>query len=80
MTPSQFYAFVDGYTKNVEMESNKKNTELYNLASLIRVAVWEKKMPAFDDVFKSKNNEPMTDDQMYSVVQSLNALFGGNSV
>ena len=53
---------------------------IYNLAALIRAAVWSKHMPKYNSVFpeKKKEKKEMTDEEMYRSVLALNALFGGN--
>ena len=66
--------------EKLEYERQMRNADIYNLAALIRTAVWGKHMPKYDTVFrKTSRKREMTDEEMYSSVLALNALFGGNS-
>lgn len=66
--------------EKLESERQMRNADIYNLATLIRTAVWGKHMPKFDTVFrKTSRKKEMTDEEMYSQVLALNALFGGST-
>ena len=52
---------------------------IYNMAALIRSAVWSKHMPKYSSVFPEKKKKEMTDDEMYRSVLGLNSAFGGNT-
>lgn len=80
MTPSQFYAWTESVIKKQEDEMRLRQAENYNLAALIRMAVWSKHMPRYESVFRhSRKKKEMTDEEMYSAVSALNKLFGGES-
>lgn len=80
MTPSQFYAWTNGYLEKLENDRQLRQADIYNLAALIRAAVWSKHMPKYESVFhRNRKKKEMTDEQMYSAVLALNAMFGGES-
>lgn len=79
MTPAQLRVYADAFVENVKLERKREERRIYNLAALIRVMVWAKHPPRFENVFPEEPEEhkPMTDEQMFDQVKALNALFGG---
>jgi len=82
MTPVELNLYARAAAKRQREEQRLSQANLYSLAALIRSMVWSKHPPSYEKVFpdKSKNQEEMTDDQMYATVRALNALFGGEEV
>lgn len=39
--------------------------------------VWAKHAPSFESVFPDKAHKEMTDEEMYNMARSLNAMLGG---
>lgn len=62
----------------LEEEDERKKAGIYNLAALIRTAVWGKRMPDYEQVFRRKQKE-MSDEAMYASVLALNAMMGGRT-
>lgn len=78
MTPRQLQLACDVYAQAKKEEIRMQSARIYSLASLIRTAVWGKRMPAFDRVFpEDKKKKEMTDEELYEQVRALNKLFGG---
>lgn len=82
MTPAQVTTYARAYSKCLDAEQSRRNVDLYNLAVLIGSVTLAKNPKSFGDIFPEqvKPKEDMTDEQMYSQVQMLNALFGGKEV
>lgn len=80
MTPASFYAYTAGYLGQEktarEADIEIQNAMVYHLASLVRVAVWGKRMPKMQPVFK-KERRQMTDEEMYKNVCALAKALGG---
>ena len=80
MTPGELNLAVKAYGERLRLEQRMAAASNYNLACLIRTAVWGKRMPKFEQVVgsdKPKAKKNMTDDEMYAVVKALNRAFGG---
>ena len=82
MTPAQVTVYAEAYGKRRTDAQRRRNVDLYNLAVLINSVTLAKHPKSFEDIFPEqvKPKEDMTDEQMYSTVQMLNALFGGEEV
>lgn len=80
MTPAELTLCADAYKKRMQAEQELISAQNYNLANLIRAAVWAKHMPSFDKVrpAKKKEKKSMTDEEMFKKVQALNRMFGGS--
>lgn len=78
MTPGEFSAYVRGWVKEQQEQQDLKKANLYALAVMVRAAVWEKRMPAYEKFFGTKKTEkPMSDEEMYQAVLAMNRAFGG---
>lgn len=83
MTPLQLILAGEAFVSMREAEQERTQANIYLLSSLIRTAVWGKRLPKYDRLFK-KEEEPkpktktMTDRQLYDAVLALNAAFGGS--
>lgn len=75
MTPRELHLWAEAYLDRNRRAERDKKTEIYNLAGLIRVMVWAKHPPRFQEVFPDKTE--MDDDEMYETVRALNRLMGG---
>lgn len=78
MTPAAFNAWATGYVKTLKEDEERQKAGIYNLASLIRTAVWGKRFPDYEQVFPSSKKE-MSDEAMYAAVCALNAMMGGST-
>lgn len=79
MTPVELNACARAYGRRQEAQRREKQSDIYNLAALIREMVWAKTAPSFERVFSdtAKTADKMTDEAMYAAVRALNAAFGG---
>ena len=78
MTPRQLQLACSAFSDARKTDLRLSSAKIYSLASLIRTAVWGKKMPAFDRVFPEENKKKvMSDEELYEQVRALNKLFGG---
>lgn len=79
MTPGELNACARAYGRRQEAQRREKQSDIYNLAALIREMVWAKTAPSFERVFPENAGtaKEMSDDAMYAVVRALNAAFGG---
>ncbi len=79
MTPVELNACARAYGRRQEAQRREKQSDIYNLAALIREMVWAKSAPSFERVFPENAGtaKEMSDDAMYAVVRALNAAFGG---
>lgn len=67
----------DGYGKRQTKRTNELIYLAWNAAALSRV----KEMPKLEDLYvKDKIARPQTDDEMFAMVQMLNAAYGGEVV
>lgn len=82
MTPVELNICARAYGEHRKAEQKIAQANIYSLAALIRPMVWAKRPPSYDQVYpdKEKKQKEMTDEQMYDMVKSLNALFGGEEV
>lgn len=78
LTPAQFYIYVKTCVDSAAQQRKATNADVYNLASLVRVAVWGKRMPKYEAVFQSAKKRNMSGDDMFKFVSALNASLGGN--
>ena len=80
MTPAQLNVYAR--TRGELLAARQRVTEanLYNLAALIRGAVWGKHgLPPFEKAFrKEAPARAMSDEELFRQVQVLNKLFGGD--
>ena len=79
MTPVELNACARAYGRRQEAQRREKQSDIYNLAALIREMVWAKTAPSFERVFPENAGtaKEMSDDAMYATVRALNAAFGG---
>lgn len=79
MTPVELNLYAEAYGARQERRQKLAQANIYALATLIRSMVWAKKPPSYEESFPehSSAGETMTDEQMYTMVRGLNALFGG---
>lgn len=79
MTPVELNACARAYGRRQEAQRREKQSDIYNLAALIREMVWAKSAPSFERVFPENAGtaKEMSDDAMYATVRALNAAFGG---
>lgn len=79
MTPVELNACARAYGRRQEARRREKQSDIYNLAALIREMVWAKTAPSFERVFPENAGtaKEMSDDAMYATVRALNAAFGG---
>ena len=83
MTPVELNIYARAYVSRRKEEQKITQSNLYSLAALIRLMIWSKHPPSFERAFLDsppKQQDQMTDDQMYAMVKGLNALFGGEEV
>jgi len=75
MTPFEFSLYVKAYNKRIKYEQDERVTQAYLTAYWQRV----NKMPKLQDVLQNKQQQKnqMTDKQMFNMVKSLHAAFGG---
>lgn len=79
MTPAAFNAYVRGYLDDMESRQQMQTALNYQLAGMIRSAVWAKHMPRFEAFTPKKKKKVMTDEEMYQSVLALNAALGGDA-
>lgn len=78
LTPAEFYAMAEGYSKRNLKRKNELTELAWSTAYLSRV----KEMPELENIL-IKDLKPVkeqTDEDMLTVVKSLNAAFGGEVV
>lgn len=84
MTPVELNLYARAYAEQRKQEQKVQIANIYSLAALIRSMVWAKHPPSFERAFPGvlaeKQQNEMTDNQMFAVVKGLNALFGGKEV
>lgn len=83
MTPVELNIYARAYVSRRKEEQQITQANLYSHAALIRAMIWSKHPPSFERVYpdsQPKQQDQMTDDQMYAMVKGLNALFGGEEV
>lgn len=82
MTPAQLNIYARAFTQRHQDEQKLTQANIYSLAALIRPMVWSKRPPSFEKAFPGLKQKPkqMSDDEMYSQIKRLNALFGGEEV
>lgn len=83
LTPAVFRAFIDGYFDRQKEQADLQRVQNYNLAVMIRSAVWAKiQMPDYSHFCKEGGDDGkpkiMSDEQMYQQVLALNAALGGS--
>ena len=79
MTPAAFHAYVQGYLKEQETQQTMTAAQNYRLAVMVRSAIWEKRMPAYETFAPKQQRRAMTDEEMYQSVLALNAALGGKT-
>lgn len=72
MTPRQLKLAADVF----EDKREEQRVLIYMQAVLNSRFVWQKRIPKYEKIFKSKQ-KAMTTDQMFAMVKILNAQFGG---
>lgn len=78
MTPAELNLCAKAYGARQERRQKQAQANLYALAALIRGMVWARNPPSYEDAFPERSAEKdMTEEQMYAMVQGLNALLGG---
>ena len=81
MSPRELKIFADAFRARMVDEARIKRAEAYQLASLIRTAVWEKRMPSYETIFPDDHErKEMTDEEMLEQARALNRAFGGSEV
>lgn len=83
MTPVELNIYARAYVSRRKEEQKITQANLYSHAALIRSMIWSKYPPSLERVYpdsQPKQQDQMTDDQMYAMVKGLNALFGGEEV
>lgn len=84
MTPAELSLVCDAHIARKKAEQEAANSNIYNLAGLIRMAVWGKKMPKYDSIFEpekeKKEKKAMSDDEIFAAVCALNLAFGGKVI
>lgn len=83
MTPVELNIYARAYVSRRKEEQQITQANLYSHAALIRAMIWSKHPPSFERAYpdsQPKQQDQMTDDQMYAMVKGLNALFGGEEV
>lgn len=71
MTPRQFAAYANGCIERREDDQKLAQVNIYNLACLVKSAVWGKHMPKYSKAFpdaKMRRKEAMTDEEMFAAV------------
>ena len=65
----------------MDIRERAEKANIYNLSALIRVAIWGKRMPKYEQVFRGKRSRrKMSDEEMYNTVLALNGKWGGSEV
>nr|WP_325212934.1 hypothetical protein [uncultured Oscillibacter sp.] len=77
MTPAELNLYAGAFTERRREEQRLTQVNIYSLAALTRAMIWAKHPPSFDRVFPEERRRDMSDEQMYAMVQGLNAMFGG---
>jgi enamine deaminase RidA (YjgF/YER057c/UK114 family) len=77
MTPAAFVAYVRGVLDGEKTRLEEARATAYNLAVMVRDAIYSNRMPKYESYFQ-KQKKPMSDDDMYDTVVSLNKALGGN--
>ena len=79
MTPAELKLAADAFCERTDARRRETEANLYNLACLIREAVWAKKMPDFERLFPKaeKKTREQSDDEMFKQAERLCRLFGG---
>lgn len=79
MTPAEFNAFAKGHVQEQQEKEELTKANLYALAVMVRAAVHEKRMPAYDKFFggHEARKKIMTDEEMFAAVFALNKAMGG---
>lgn len=79
MTPAQLNVYARTRSEALAAQQRLTAANLYNLAAMIRCAVWGKHgLPPFEKVFpEAAPARAMSDEAMFRQVQALNKLFGG---
>lgn len=80
MTPAQLNVYARARSEALAARQRLTAANLYNLATMIRGAVWGKHgLPPFEKVFrKEAPARAMSDEELFRQVQVLNKLFGGD--
>lgn len=77
LTPAEFYAMAEGFAKRKTNHTNELIYQAWHTAYLTRV----EKMPELKDLYETiESKTEQTDDDMLTIVKSLNAAFGGEVV
>ena len=76
MTPAAFSAWTKGYICTQKENDERMKAWIYCHASLVRSAVWGRRMPDYEQIF-ARNRRNMSDEEMYESVLALNAMIGG---
>ena len=79
MTPAQLNVYARARSEALAARQRLAAANLYNLATMIRGAVWGKLgLPPFEKMFpEAAPARSMSDEAMFRQVQALNKLFGG---
>lgn len=79
MTPAQLNVYARARSEALAARQRLTAANLYNLATMIRGAVWSKHgLPPFEKMFpEAASARSMSDEAMFRQVQALNKLFGG---
>ena len=77
MTPNLFRIWGEARRKAIENRQEAEQANMYALACMIRTAVWGKRMPEYERIFRKAQTRQMTDEEMFERVQVLNRLLGG---
>ena len=79
MTPAQLNVYARARSEALAARQRLAAANLYNLATMIRGAVWGKRgLPPFEKMFpEAAPARSMSDEAMFRQVQALNKLFGG---
>lgn len=83
MTPVELNIYARAYAARHKDEQRLTQANMYSHAALMRSMIWSKHPPSFERVFadsQPRQTEQMTDEQLFAMVQSLNALYGGEEV
>ena len=78
MTPSELNLAARAYSARTKSEQEFASLMNYQLATLIRAAVWSKRMPEYRSPFEAKPKQiEQSDDALFASVLALNAAMGG---
>lgn len=78
MTPAAFYAYVRGALQAQQDKQEIRQHLVYDLACMVRTAIWGKRMPEYRRFYPPRHKEIMSDEAMYQQVVALNAMLGGS--